>query len=119
MIIRIEAPTKFINSNQRLHPMAKAKLTAQWRTAACLAAQDAAPVATPVRIVAHVHKPRGGRWDPGNWYPTAKACVDGLVDSGLLADDSHREVEGPDMRAGEKGEPALTLTITHIRPTKE
>jgi hypothetical protein len=30
--------------------------------------------------------------------PTAKACVDGLVDAGVLEDDNFSRVRGPDMR---------------------
>lgn len=39
-------------------------------------------------------KPRRGRYDPGNLYPTAKACVDGIVDAGLLDADDWVHVDG-------------------------
>jgi len=42
----------------------------------------------------------GHRRDPANWYPSFKACVDGLVDAGVLNDDDHAHVIGPDMRIG-------------------
>jgi hypothetical protein len=105
----------WLNSNMRLHRMTEVKLTKAWRERAADAARTAAQtngeLKTPVRILAHVWKPRGGRYDPGNLYPTAKACVDGLVDAGLLADDDHTRVIGPDMRHGGIGRPQLVLII--------
>jgi len=115
-VFTVEAPADWINSNQRLHRMAVAKLTRLWRQAG----HDAAarygwePYAGKVHIVAHIYKPRGGRYDPNNLWPTVKACVDGIVDSGLLVDDDHLHVEGPDMRHGGKGAAALVFTIREI-----
>ena len=109
--IEIPAPAEFINSNQRLHPQRKGKLTKQWRTAAKAAALQSPPFGCPVRIIAYVVKPVRNRFDPGNWYPTAKACVDGIVDAQLLQDDDWKTVIGPDMRRGEPGPAALVLEI--------
>lgn len=106
----------WLNSNLRLHRQQEAKLTAAWRTATALrlaeSGWDLTPYDRPVRITAHVWKPRGGRYDPGNLYPTAKACLDGIVDAGLLTDDDWKHVIGPDMRHGGKGPEALVITIT-------
>ncbi len=54
------------------------------------------------------------RRDPHNYYPTLKAIVDGLVDYGLLPDDSHEYLIGPDVRYGPivKGLGEIALTIT-------
>jgi len=38
------------------------------------------------------------RYDPGNWMPTAKALVDGLVEAKVFADDDRSRVLGPDLR---------------------
>ncbi|NKG22226.1 hypothetical protein [Paeniglutamicibacter terrestris] len=110
--IVVPAPCGWINTNVRMHRMAKANLTKQWRAAACVAARGLEPMATPVRIVAHIWKARNGRYDPNNLADTTKAIVDGLVDSGLLEDDSFKHVIGPDHRHGGKGEPRIILTIT-------
>ncbi|MFS2091034.1 hypothetical protein [Paenarthrobacter nicotinovorans] len=117
IIIDIPAPADFINSNQRIHRMQTAKLTKAWREAAAKAAQHVTTLTPPVHIYAHIWKPRGGRYDPGNLYPTAKACVDGLVDAGLLTDDDHTRVIGPDMRHGGKGNPQLILIIETPKET--
>jgi hypothetical protein len=47
-----------------------------------------------------------------NFYPTAKAIVDGLIRYGMCADDSNEYVEGPYLHEGGKGPAALVLTIT-------
>lgn len=65
----------------------------------------------------------GRRRDPNNWAPTGKAIVDGMVDAGLLPDDSTRHLIGPDMRAAHPDQPRPTpgttfVTIT-IRPWRD
>jgi len=113
-MLTIEAPAGWINSNQRLHRQQVAKLTAAWRAAgdAAVTRMRWEPYAGPVHIFAHVWKPRAGRYDPNNLWPTVKAAVDGLVDAGFLVDDDHKHVIGPDMRHGGKGPAAIVLTIT-------
>jgi len=45
--------------------------------------------------------PATRRRDPGNWYPTAKAVIDGVIAAGrLLPDDDSSHLVGPDMRMG-------------------
>ena len=113
--LTIPAPADWINTNRRYHHMAKAKLTKAWRLATSLQARDTPPMRTPVHITATIWKPRTGRYDPNNLADTTKACVDGLVDAGLIPDDSYKEVIGPDHRHGGKGPAKLTLTITEMR----
>lgn len=119
-LLTIPAPCDWLRLNgghgNRYH---RASLTRQWREAAAWQARRQripAVVAYPVRIVATVHlDTRPSRWDATNWLLTAKACVDGLVDAGVLADDSNRHVVGPDMRAGGPwADAALVLTITNL-----
>jgi len=110
----IEAPAAFLNVNDRPHYHLKAKLTKAWReaTAAHAATYATMNLRTPVRIVAHIHKPGNRRWDPNNLSSTTKACVDGMVDAGLFPDDSWKEVIGPDHRRGDSLPNAITFTIT-------
>lgn len=115
VVLVIDAPCDWLTSNRRRHRMAEAKLVGVWRSEACKAAEGRTGFKGRVSILAFVYKPRGGRWDPGNWYPTAKACVDGLVDAGLLVDDDHEHVIGPDMRHGGKGPARLVLVISECR----
>lgn len=112
--IRIPAPAEWLNSNDRRHRMAAAKITKAWRAAASTACVNFGPLNWPVQITAHIWKPRNNRYDPGNLYPTAKACLDGIVDAGLLPDDDHKHVIGPDMRHGGKGPAEIVLKIRGI-----
>lgn len=116
LTIDIPAPCQFINSNQRLHRMAQAKLTKIWRQASAAAAHGHPTFTGRVHITAHIFKPRAGRYDTNNLAPTTKAIVDGLVDAGLLLDDSTRYVIGPDHRDGGKGNPEIVLEIHEIGP---
>jgi len=113
---KLQAVKPWLNSNDRLHRHQERKITAAWRAAAAqqIAAHEQSidPYSAPVRVTAHIWKPRAGRYDPGNLYPTAKACLDGIVDTGLLTDDDWKHVTGPDMRHGGIGPAALIITIT-------
>jgi hypothetical protein len=92
--------------------MAVNQLTQAWRWAGKLAVPHGLePYTGPVHITAHIWKPRRGRYDPNNLWPTVKAVVDGFVDAGLLADDDHTHVIGPDMRHGGIGPACLILEI--------
>lgn len=72
------------------------------RKAAKAAASEATiPRMDRARVICHVTREVLGtkaKWDPANWYPSAKACVDGFTDAGLWPDDSVHYVLGPDMR---------------------
>lgn len=112
----ITLPTglKLLNSNQRLHHAPKGRHTAAIRAAAMEAVADnpdlmaALADAKPDPLFHRAHilglycPPTAGRCDPANWYPSFKAAVDGIVDAGVLEDDDHTRVAGPDMRLGPK-----------------
>jgi len=113
--IWVEAPTKWINSNQRIHRMAQAKLTAEWRQAAAESLPSGVvQFDSPVRVVASVWKPRRGRYDPNNLHPTTKACVDGFVEAGLFVDDDWAHVLGPDHRHGGVGPAGIIFTFETV-----
>jgi len=117
--LRIPAPDKFLNSNQRLHWAARAKLVRSWRGAGLVYARRAKlPKGLErVHIRADIHKSGNRKYDASNMQPTLKALIDGIVvDYGLCADDDNDHVEGPDIRRGEPGRAAITLTITELTP---
>lgn len=103
---------KLLNANQRPHHAVKAKLTAAIRAAAMQACSEdptmraalvsagEQPVMQRAYILGVLHPPSRRRADPANWYPSFKAAVDGLVDAGVLEDDDHTRLVGPDMRIG-------------------
>jgi crossover junction endodeoxyribonuclease RusA len=118
--IVLEPPAAFINANDRLHYAPKAKLTAAWRTAAKEAIDHGfEPYHYPrARITVAIRFKDNIRRDVGNYYPTAKAIVDGLVDANLLPDDNDRHLIGPDMRRHiPNGSPLVTVTITPLEET--
>ncbi|NML55133.1 hypothetical protein HHL19_35605 [Streptomyces sp. R302] len=113
---------EMLTSNQRLHHMAAHRIRSRLR-------EDAAGVAVARRLprleraaVFYVLHPRplSRRRDPGNWAPTAKAYVDGLVtDGGLLPDDNHEFLVGPIPVMGPPvttGAARMSLVVAEIPP---
>ena len=118
LVLDVPAPCKFINANDRPHWRKKADLTAAWREAGRKAIQDLdarsmapLPFEGRVRVLAHIWKQRRGLYDPNNLNPTTKAILDGIVDAGVLIDDSFTYVDGPDHRHGGYGQPRIVFTI--------
>lgn len=112
--LTIPAPAAFMSLNDRPHWARRAKLTRLWRGAAHVYARQAK---LPCGLAgAHVQvsvvKATARSYDVHNLMPTAKAAIDGLIDYGLLADDSNEYLTGPDLRPGGKGAPALVITVT-------
>lgn len=84
--------THQLNSNQR-HGKAVYAATAVkvWRTTALSSFRriPAVPANTTARVVVHFRFPRAhSKREAANYQPTVKAIVDGIVDAGVLADDS-------------------------------
>lgn len=115
---------KLMNANQRVHHRVRAELTAAIRGASmatcsedpnmrtALATAGTAPVLRHAYILGVLHPGSRRRCDPANFYPSFKAAVDGLVDAGVLEDDDHTHVVGPDMRIGpvvKRGQLALII----------
>lgn len=115
--LEITPPAEFINANDRLHHAPKARLTKAWREAAAWTAtsKKLGYWTKPVHITCTIRFPDNIRRDVGNWYPTAKAIVDGLVDAGVLYDDSDTYVLGPDMRREYPNGPArVTVELREV-----
>ena len=125
----VEVPAgEWLTSNGRYHWAQKARRTRALRVRAALAGRAARPRIPPMvraRITVYVHGRTRVRTDPANVYPAIKACVDGLVDVGVLPDDDAAHLDGPDMRLGAPdsrlptGWHKLTINITDIMSNKE
>lgn len=102
---------QWLSSNQRLHWAAKAKRTAWLRAMAHERAVSRMRHTKPVHITAHIGYPTNGKADPANAHPTVKAIVDGLVQAGVLVEDSHEWVTGPDYRRDAKLAPKGMHTV--------
>lgn len=124
-VLEIPADTIWINSNYRNGWRRHANLVKWWRQTAHWAAK-AAKLPTGldrVHIEATFAFRDNRRRDVHNLMPTVKAVVDGLVDYGLIPDDSTTFLLGPDLRVGEKlpggralDHGVLTLLICRIAP---
>ena len=116
---RLELPpgTLLINANQNMHWRDRSKLVKAIRqTAWAIARRDKLPALQRAHIYYVIHPDtQTRRRDPGNWSPSAKAAVDGLVDAGVLPDDNKEHLLGPDPRIGDpvKGS-QLVLWITDL-----
>jgi len=121
---RIELPagTFLLNDNQRLDRRRKAEHIATIRQIAAFTARNAKlPQLERAHVFYVIHPDKKARKrDPGNWSPTAKAAVDGLVDSGVLPDDNSTRLLGPDPRLGAirpKAQFALVITdLASVHP---
>lgn len=130
--LALPAGLRLLNANQRVHYRVRGEVTAAIRSAAMMACSEdpvmraalvTAPTAEPLLRHAYIlgvlHPPSRRRADPANWYPSFKAAVDGLVDAGVLEDDDHTRVIGPDMRIGPvvpRGQ--LVLHIQELTPSQ-
>lgn len=93
----------WLSSNNRGKWATYHRLIAQWRNSASWACVSAKvrPMER-VYVLAELRFRDARRRDPANWYPTVKACVDGMVDAGVIRDDRADFLVGPDMRLGPK-----------------
>lgn len=86
----------WLSANQRLHWAEKATRTRWLRQLACTEARRArVPSLDVAHIGAFIGYPTAAKADPSNAFPTIKACVDGLVDAAVFADDDATHVIGP------------------------
>ena len=118
--LTIPAPAIWLNANQRTDLRRQTPDRRAWRDAGRVYAMQAKlPNLQRAHILAELRFADARRRDVHNLYPTVKALVDGLVDFGLLPDDSHEYLIGPDLRYGPRvakrpvgvsGEVVLTIT---------
>ncbi|MBN0040196.1 hypothetical protein JN535_08455 [Cellulosimicrobium cellulans] len=91
--VSVVLPVEWVlTANGRYHHMARADRTRRIRAAFLDAADDMAPLPTPVTADYQLEFKRGHRRDSPNWSPTFKAALDGLVDAGVIEDDDDRHV---------------------------
>jgi crossover junction endodeoxyribonuclease RusA len=103
---RIELPSGLPvwNANSRGHYMERADTVKQWREAVGWSAATLPRGLSPVEIELMMIPADRRRRDPDNLAGILKPCLDGLVDVGVLPDDSWRHVA------------SVTLRIVEPRP---
>ena len=115
-VISVPKIGAYMNANDRPNRWTKATQTRVWRAQAHSAAvrADAPELHGLVRITATVHIADKRRREVSNLFPTFKACIDGFVDAGVLADDSDAHVIGPDPRRAYDGPPRITFELEEV-----
>lgn len=110
-LIHAERPLP-MNAYRRLHPHARARYDRGWRHAfGWLARAAKVPPLTRVVITVAQTCRRPPLPDVGASFPTAKAAIDGLVDVGVLPDDSPAHLKALTFVAPERGEEDRFLLI--------
>lgn len=108
-----------LNANERTHWRRRSELSREWRERTCwLAKAVGIPRLQRASVVIYIAFGDKRRRDVGNYQPTAKAIVDGLVDAGVLPDDDDTHLVGPDLRCA-PGPRGIRVTITKLSPSSE
>jgi crossover junction endodeoxyribonuclease RusA len=82
------------NLNDRKHYMVKAKIVREWRGATSILGRSLRiPACERIKVELHYVPAQERRRDPDNLVSALKPCCDGLVDAGIVPDDTERFVE--------------------------
>lgn len=110
-----------LTANDKMHWTERSRLTMQLRLWGCLLGREGEGVArlhlTRARVEFEFAYPDRRRRDRHNLAPTVKAMMDGLIDAGLLPDDSDRFLDGPHtviadrLAAGRLGVPMYEVRV--------
>lgn len=95
--IRLPIGYPLLSANGREHWRKRANITAAIRACARGQCWNVRPIAGRVKIRAVYHAPDNRRRDVSNLFPSVKAGVDGIVDAGIIKDDSDRYVVSLEM----------------------
>ena len=113
----LHIPNRHVLSiNQRQNTFEKAAHTKHIRTLAFAIAKNWG--FTPMYIAhctCYISFQDVRRRDLHNYVPTLKAAIDGFVDAGVITDDDHTKLIGPDMRMGDKSPKGYTTLQFEFR----
>jgi hypothetical protein len=110
-----------LNAERRMHHFERAKIVKEWRNAfAWLAKLNHVPRHDRVVIIAQPHLKGGRMQDCDACHPSVKAAIDGLVDAGVLIDDSPPHVlEIRYMAPLPSSDDGLTITVISRNTTEK
>ena len=122
---KLKSLNMVINSNDRLHPQVKAKITRHIRNLALYQVTSEMPRKhvpfshkRPCEVTVTVFSPTKSKLDPPNLYPTVKAIIDGMTDAGIWVDDNYKVIKSMTFKygglSGEKGYYKLVLDIREV-----
>jgi hypothetical protein len=111
------SPTWTLNSERTWHHHKRAGYVKEWRNAFWLLAKEARiPHLDAIGVAATpVQAGKGRTQDVGGCFPAAKAAIDGLVDAGVIDEDSPRYVRLLAFCAPERG-PVAGLRLLVFEP---
>ena len=112
-LVELPIGLQLINANDRDHWRKSAGKTATIRSVARGQAKGI-PRLGKVKIRAVYYAPDNRRRDVSNLFPSVKAAVDGIVDAGVLKDDSDKFVVALEIVRGEWNVSKGQLTIEVI-----
>ena len=114
-LVELPVGLQLLNANDRDHWRKSAVKTATIRSVARGQAKGI-PKLNKVKIRAVYYAPDNRRRDVSNLFPSVKAAVDGIVDAGVLKDDSDKFVVALEIVRGDfnvsKGQ--LTIEIIEV-----
>lgn len=121
MTIEIFVPrvAAWLTTNNRDHWATRNARTKMWRRAAWALSKGTQAIQGPVKITATIIKPTRHRYDLDGHVPTVKACIDGLRDAGVIAEDHTGVLPELTLRAGEPARRAGVLLRIASITTKE
>lgn len=106
------------NAERRGNRWGRAEHVKEWRDAfAWLARKERVPPMRWISVVAQPAQKRGRLQDTAACNPSVKAAIDGLVDAGVVPDDTGERVREITFLPCLRGEDALTLIIKGERET--
>lgn len=114
-VLTFDWPRPPLNANQRLHWAQKAKLTRTIREITKMTVRrDGLWAADQITVQLTWVVTDKRRRDSDNIYPTFKAMCDGLVDAGIVADDTpeYMDKRAPLIRYEPGGNARLELEVT-------
>lgn len=77
-----------VNGQRQMHHLEIARRITKWRNAAREACRDLPKLCPPISVSVTPYLRHGYVQDVGACYPAVKAAIDGMVDAGLLPDDT-------------------------------
>lgn len=106
-------PRPWLNSNDRdAHWGRRKSLSAAYRLSVYSECRTKLiPQLEGAYVMALISFGTSRRRDVLNVYPTVKACIDGMVDAGVIPDDSDKYLIGPDLRRVLSPTPGIVLLI--------
>lgn len=100
-VVEVPGRVHSLNAERSAHWSKRHAMTKVYREAIAWQATRHRGISTPVRITAEVvMKPP--LMDAANYYPCVKAAIDGLIDAGVIPDDSPKYVGSVTMVAPRK-----------------